>query len=472
MAIIAVSAGAVAYLYLDLTMTEAAGVAAATFTGLALYHTLSRRLGHRSVMSRQLADLSRGGDDVARHVAEMDRRLGLVEARVETTIDHARAMTDPLASEVAQVGKLIKQLAEKIDAQQAMLETLASGQSKSEGVDGLPAVPASLSANADRTDKEHTGVAAGPVVDLAMIREAVDGNRIDIYLQPIVTLPQRKVRYYEATSQLRNEREETVRAAAFLAEAESAGLMPKIDNLVIFRCVQLVRRLLLKNRDIGVFCNLSPHTLTDATVLPQLLDFLAANRAIARSLVLQFSQSALNAMGPAEHDALAALSERGFHFSIDHVTALRLDPAEFADRGVRYVKVHANLLLRPPHAPTTDIRPAELSERLGRFGIDLIADRIEDERSVIDLLDHDVRFGQGSLFSPPRPVRPEAVQARPDLPHASAGERIAPAQESSLLHGPEADANACPETNVADSGTVADLAVMPRAADTSTWRNT
>jgi cyclic-di-GMP phosphodiesterase, flagellum assembly factor TipF len=30
---------------------------------------------------------------------------------------------------------------------------------------------------------------------------------------------------------------------------------------------------------------------------------------------------------------------------------------------------------------------------------------------VVDLLDYDVRFGQGFLFSPPRPVRAEALQS-------------------------------------------------------------
>ena len=82
-------------------------------------------------------------------------------------------------------------------------------------------------------------------------------NRIDLYLQPIVTLPQRKVRYYEAMSRLRTEEGESCWPADFLAHAEAAGLMPKIDNLVVFRCVQVVRRLLLKNRDIGLFCNMS-----------------------------------------------------------------------------------------------------------------------------------------------------------------------------------------------------------------------
>jgi len=42
----------------------------------------------------------------------------------------------------------------------------------------------------------------------------------------------------------------------------------------------------------------------------------------------------------------------------------------------------------------------------------LFAARIENESAVLDLLDYDVRFGQGFLFSQPRPVRAEALQAR------------------------------------------------------------
>ena len=255
-------------------------------------------------------------------------------------------------------------------------------------------------------------------MDAAAIRRAIEENRIDLYLQPIVTLPQRKVRHYEATSRLRTAQDEPLHASAFIPQAESGGLMPRIDNLVAFRCVQLVRRLLLKNRDIGLFCNLSAKTLTDAAVFPQLLDFLAANRAIAPSLVLQFSHGVVAAMGPAEHERLAALSARGFRFSMDHVTRLRLDANELANRGFRYIKVHADLLLKGGRPAAGDTHPAELSDLLGRFGIDLIVDRIEYEKSVIDLLDHEVRYGQGSLFSPPRPVRPEALQANPDVPAA------------------------------------------------------
>jgi cyclic-di-GMP phosphodiesterase TipF (flagellum assembly factor) len=37
---------------------------------------------------------------------------------------------------------------------------------------------------------------------------------------------------------------------------------------------------------------------------------------------------------------------------------------------------------------------------------------------VLDLLDYDVRFGQGFLFSVPRPVRAEALQSNEVAPAA------------------------------------------------------
>jgi cyclic-di-GMP phosphodiesterase TipF (flagellum assembly factor) len=224
-----------------------------------------------------------------------------------------------------------------------------------------------------------------------------------------VTLPQRKVRYYEAMSRLKAGNGDLVVAGDFLGFAEAGSLVPKLDNLSVLRCVQVVRRLLLKNRDIGLFCNLSGATLTDGG-FPELLEFVEANRAIAPSLVFEFTQSAVRAMGPIEHESLAALAERGFRFSMDNLTDLRVEPRELTDRGFRFVKAPAMLLLNRVGVNSSDIHPADFSDLLGRFGIDLIAERIESENTVVDLLDYDVRFGQGFLFSPPRPVRAEALQ--------------------------------------------------------------
>ena len=115
-------------------------------------------------------------------------------------------------------------------------------------------------------------------------------------------------------------------------------------------------------------------------------------------------------MGPIENESLAALAQRGYRFSLDNVTDLRLEPRDLAERGFRYVKVPSSLLLNRTGITLSDIHPQDFAGLLARHGIELIADKIETEAAVVDLLDYDVKFGQGFLFSPPRPVRPEVMQ--------------------------------------------------------------
>jgi EAL domain-containing protein (putative c-di-GMP-specific phosphodiesterase class I) len=310
-------------------------------------------------------------------------------------------------------------------------EPKAAGPIPAEARPAAPASPPQRIASGRFKDMDPGAVTA-------MIRAAVDANRIDLFLQPIVTLPQRKVRYYEAVARLRVGDGEPVMAGDFLPFAEAAGLMPQIDNLMLFRCVQVVRRLLAKNREIGLFCNLSSSTLADSTTFPQFSEFMEANKSIAPALVFEFTQPALRAMGPIENESLAALAARGYRFSLDNISDLRIEPRGLAERGFRFLKVQAAMLLNRTGATQTDIHPQDVAGLLSRFGIDLIAAKIESEAAVVDLLDYDVKYGQGFLFSPPRPVRPEVMQGvgeRNDVVVREAGQ-VPAAQVSGQPSGP------------------------------------
>ncbi len=425
-------------------------------TALAVYNTVSARTRDRSEVSNQIANLGRGTGDLARQLAEFGRRLSAMENKVEEVMERALATAQPLAAEIEELSTLVKQLAESVAQHDLML---SSDRSRDRAV--LPPavaaaapVAASMAANAPlstpraapaaRAVPMESKIAAFAGLDnaaiIAAIRSAIEGSKIDLYLQPIVTLPQRKVRYYEAMSRLKAENGDLVPAGDFLSYAEAGALVPKLDNLSVLRCVQVVRRLLLKNREIGLFCNIAGATLTDAA-FPQFLEFMDANRAIAHALVFEFTQSAVRAMGPIEHESLAALAERGFRFSMDNLTDLRVEARELNERGFRFIKVPATLLLNRVGAASTDIHPADFSDLLGRFGIDLIAERIESEGTVVDLLDYDVRFGQGYLFSPPRPVRAEALQGM-------AGDALQDAAVNAAKSGPPKSEPAKSDTGV------------------------
>ena len=431
MVLIAGSIGAVLYLGLKLDAATSAIVALAALTALALYNTISNRLRDRGDLGDQIADLSRGTADLARQVAEMSRRLNTIETRVESSVNRARGATDPLAAEIGELGGLVRQIAETVAAHESALQnrsTIAAWPAAAAPKpDATPAPaadgPLALSESDAMTGaRRFSGLSRESIGEL--IGKAADANRIDLYLQPIVTLPQRKVRYYEAMSRLRTEEGDIIPAGEFIEYAEACGLMPKIDNLLLFRCVQVTRRLQLKNRDVGLFCNISASTLTDATHFKQFLDFMEANRALSGAMMFEFTQSAYRGFGPVEHASLAALAACGFRFSMDHVADLRMEPSELAAHKFHFLKVPAKLLLNRAANAQSDIHPEDLADLLARSGIDLIAERIESETMVVDLLEYDVRFGQGFLFSAPRPVRAEALQGAGAEADKAAGDNL------------------------------------------------
>jgi cyclic-di-GMP phosphodiesterase TipF (flagellum assembly factor) len=465
MVLVAASLGLVLYSIAGISGTESAIVALTALTFLILYNAVSMRLRDRTDVGGQIADLSRGTADLARQVAEFGRRLAAVEGRVVSANSAGADRIQTVVGEINELGLLVKQLAVSVSAHEDLLSSApAATPAPPDRPDNpqqneLPfsAAGASIVPAAATPPPAVAAPAAAPSASksqiLAAVKSAVEENRIDIYLQPMVTLPQRKVRFYEAVTRLRDDKDQILAADDFISVAEAAGLIGRIDHMVMLRCVQVLRRLMVRNKDVGIFCNVAAATLGNPSTFSQCLDFLEANRALAPSFVLEFKQATFRNLGPIETEHLAALAQRGFRFSIDHVTDLRIEPRELADRGVRFIKVPAALLLDQRQNSTSDIHPSDLSDLLGRFGIDLIAERIEGERAVVDLLDYDVRFGQGFLFAPPRPLRPEGANAgggaAANKTQESNGSDKMPAVDGPAIDPPRASGNAALARRVA-----------------------
>jgi cyclic-di-GMP phosphodiesterase TipF (flagellum assembly factor) len=469
MVLLAASLGLILYSVAGLSGMESAIVALTALTFLILYNAVSMRLRDRTDVGGQIADLSRGTADLARQVAEFGRRLAAVEGRVASANSAGADRIQAVLGEINELGVLVKQLAVSVANHDDML---ASG-----AVAAAPA-PAGRPDHEPEKDPQlpakDTSIAAAPITVmpaaanepappsrsheqiLAAVKSAVEENRIDIFLQPMVTLPQRKVRFYEAVTRLRDDKDQLLAADDFIGIAEAAGLIGRIDHMVMLKCVQVLRRLMVRNKDVGIFCNVAAATLGNPATFAQCLDFLEANRALAPAFVLEFKQATFRNLGPAEAEHLAALAQRGYRFSIDHVTDLRIEPREMADRGIRFIKVPAALLLDQRQTSGSDIDPSDLSDLLGRFGIDLIAERIEGERAVVDLLDYDVRFGQGFLFAPPRPLRPEGASATggtaPNKAQETNGSGKTASLEGPAIDPPRATGNAALARRAAGPG--------------------
>jgi cyclic-di-GMP phosphodiesterase TipF (flagellum assembly factor) len=237
---------------------------------------------------------------------------------------------------------------------------------------------------------------------LDTVRQSIEKSRIDYYLQPIVTLPDRKRRCYEALARMRNAAGEVMLPGTFIPAAERAGLMPLIDNIMLVKSVQALRRLPQDSKIKGIFCNISVQSLLDPEFFPELVEFMDENSSLSESLFFEVSQQAIRGLSADELKSLNTLGALGFRFSLDHVADLDVDFAALRDRHFRFVKIEAATFLRGMEE--AGARAADLRNVLEPFGLELIAEKVEDEDSVAKLMDYGVEFAQGYLFAAPQPM--------------------------------------------------------------------
>jgi cyclic-di-GMP phosphodiesterase TipF (flagellum assembly factor) len=315
--------------------------------------------------------------------------------------------------EVAEAVEIDLSRSAELEGEVHMLEGLV--QKMSQRFDETPAAAHAAS---------YGGPAAGrPPGLMEVVRSALAENRVDLYLQPVVALPQRRTVFYEGYSRLRDAGGGVIMPAEYLSVAEPAGLVTAIDNLLLFRCVQIVRRLARQDRRVGIFCNISMASLGDEDFFLQFLDLLRANRDLGPALVFEIGQAAFDARTAVQARNMARLADLGFRFSLDKVTNLDLDLGELARSEVRFIKIGAQALLdeltevngRLVLRSLPDLAAEDFALLARRYNIELVAEKVETERQVVDILDLDIRLGEGHLFGEPRAIK-EAVLAEAGAP--------------------------------------------------------
>jgi cyclic-di-GMP phosphodiesterase TipF (flagellum assembly factor) len=371
-----------------------AGVAALVGgLGLAFaFHGLIERALDSAQIRNEIAALREAHRILIDQIENIDKRVGQV---VETVSEDALRRSEALSDEVHMLEDLVQRMSQRLE----------------ERVAAAPVQP-----RLGQDTRQSSAL-------LETVREALADNRVDLYLQPVVGLPQRRTMYYESFSRLRDQTGRVMMPAEYLAVAEPEGLVTSIVNLLLFRCVQIVRRLAKQDRKVGIFCNISTASLADESFFPQFLELLSANRDLAGALIFELGQAAFDARGAVEARNMAKLADLGFRFSLDKVVDLDFDFHDLARSDVKFVKIAAKVLLdemverdgRLVLKSLPDLAAEDFAALTRRYGVEIIAEKVESERQIVDILELDIGLGQGHLFGEPRPIR-DQVLAEADPP--------------------------------------------------------
>ncbi|MEQ9639517.1 MAG: EAL domain-containing protein [Alphaproteobacteria bacterium] len=363
----------------DPTMASLLGIC--TFMGLAIAHEIwARREAVREV-----------GENMRRH-AEQIQALREWNSNIAADVEQLRRTLTKVAHEADQSG-----LIAEMQLLQDHLDRLSQGAERLDAIDTNFIMR--TGGNNDIVEPTNEREL------LSEIREGLSANRVDLYLQPIVTVPQRKVEYYEAFSRIRTANGGILRPEDYLALATRENLIGLIDNLLSFRCVQLVRRRLQRNKPIMCFVNLSASLLAEPEFFAPFKEFLTANQNLASNLCFDLAQADVLERWELIGGSVDEIAKLGFRFSLDQVEHLDMPFNELARRHIVYVKAPAEVLLAPPGEVQSRYASLDLKEAMSRHGLTLIAHKIETERQLVEVLDLEVELGQGYLFGEPKPAR-------------------------------------------------------------------
>ncbi|HEV7369622.1 EAL domain-containing protein [Arenibaculum sp.] len=375
----------------------------------AILHEVAARQQRDRALARWLARLRSGDEELAAGLDQLHAELRSLRgaARPEPAPVPAPAPAPALdagrdvSALVAELRTLRGMLARERAAAPALAEAEAPAEAAADAV--LNAV---LDAGPTAAGAVRAAPAAGAVT--AAIRAALSGDRVDICIQPVVALPQRKHRFYQVTARLRLDDGLELGPEIYLPVARRDGLVAFIDNLLLFRAIQLLREAERRGQQVGFFCAVTADSLADRAFVRQFSQFMAHNAGLADKLMFELPQGELFDPDGDARPMLAELGRLGFRFVMGEVAHLDFDAPDLAARHVRYVKLDAGLILEQPSPFGGLDSVLALKHELERSAIDLIVDGIATEQQLVELLDLRLDFGQGALFGEPRPPQPSA----------------------------------------------------------------
>ena len=240
---------------------------------------------------------------------------------------------------------------------------------------------------------------------LTFLDKAVREDRVQLYVQPTVSLPQRIPVFYECFSRITDDDKNVIRPEQYLPVSDTAGLTAALDNLLLFRCIQLVRHTRREQPNIIFFCNISNKTLTDVEFFTDFIDFMASNTNLASSLVFEFSQQTIEDNTFEIQTNLKRLAGLGFRLAVDQLKNLDFDLSNLSGKGFKFLKIDAHLLHELAKDDDAQINMNSLKGAMDRQAMDLIVEKIETEEMLLELLDLKIDFGQGYLFGEPKPIK-------------------------------------------------------------------
>ncbi len=230
------------------------------------------------------------------------------------------------------------------------------------------------------------------------IRTALDEDRIEAFLQPVVEVEGKKIFAYEVLARIR-EGDKYIPAHFFIDMVEPLGLAKELDIRVLERGIICKREAGIK--DAKMFFNLSPRSFKSIETMNLLVQKLKDANINLSDVVFEIT----------EREALPNMSEiarmienfrkEGLRFALDDFGSGFSSFLYLKYMNVDYVKIEGNFIRQIVHDERDRIMVKHITNAVHEFGIMALAEMVEDEETHELLKSFNIELGQGYHYGYP-----------------------------------------------------------------------
>lgn len=245
---------------------------------------------------------------------------------------------------------------------------------------------------------------------LAAIADALERERFDVMLEPILGLKDRRAQHYVVSVRLRGGAGDSVAGIGVDQLVPGSGLLPLLDAVKVESAARVAWRMEDRAKPGALFSQLAGESLVSDRFLNRFADTYRQGDTLSGRLVLSFKQAEVRTFSEMQWSTLRDMADLGFRFCLDDITTLDADFAVLGAAGFTFARLDADVFLGGLPIAEGVIPAADICRHFTALGLAVIVAGIADEAVSTQLQSYGVELGHGGLYGTARPVKADVLR--------------------------------------------------------------
>lgn len=236
------------------------------------------------------------------------------------------------------------------------------------------------------------------------LRDAILKQHLVMHYQPQISLKTGLVIGAEALVRWPDPEEGMIGPMVFIPVAEESGLIRPLTNWVVGECMRECARWHAAGLQLDVSINLSAMNLMDPELMGVLQASLAETGLAPKRVNLEITESCFMASPKRAMDGIQSIHEAGFKLSIDDFGTGYSSLSYLKNLPIDELKIDQSFVRKLLQTPGDQAIVESTIALAHNFGLQVVAEGIEDDATAQWLLAHQCDIGQGYTYAKPMPA--------------------------------------------------------------------